>query len=382
MGDVIGPVEIGPVAHGGHWVGRWQGRVVFVRHALTGERVLVRVTAVAKRHAFGDAVEVLDAAPERVEPPCPIAADCGGCDFQHATPTHQRELKRRVVAEQLHRLAGLEWDGEVEAVEPLIGWRTRVRYHADPSAGEPVWGMHPPRSHAITPLPERGCLIAAPGLERPPAAPTASDTIAGAAAASGVVWFTPGEGRLVRESAAGRDFAVRADGFWQVHPRAAETLVAAVMEGLDPQAGERGLDLYCGVGLFAGALAARGVEVIGMEGSRSAVELAGRNVPEADFLAGSVGRLESRVRRFVDLVVLDPPRTGAGASVIEAVLARRPRAIAYVACDPAALARDLGYARAAGWEVDSLRAFDLFGMTHHIECVAILRPGGDRDGDA
>ncbi len=362
---------IGPVAHGGHWVARLDGRVVFVRHALSGERARVRITAVTARHLFGDAVEILEPAAERVAPPCPIARDCGGCDFQHVGVTHQRELKRRVVAEQLSRLAGLDWTGAVEAVEPAVGWRTRVRYHAGPEG----WGMHPHRSHAVTPLPDRGCLLAAPGLARPPFPPSAGvEQARGVAAADGVRWSTAGDDAVVHERADGQGYEVRSDGFWQVHPAAADTLVDAVLAGLRPRAGERALDLYCGVGLFAGALARRGVRVTGVEGNRAAVALARRNVPEARFHAGPVDRILARVAGRTDLVVLDPPRVGAGPRVLDAVLRRAPRAIAYVACDPAALARDLGHALRAGWRVDSLRAFDLFGMTHHVECVAVLVP--------
>jgi len=375
VGEVVDGLRVGPVAHGGHWVARaGDGRVVFVRGALEGELVRVRVTATAKRHAFGDAVEVLQAAPDRVEPPCPIAGDCGGCDLQHVRPDAQAGLKTQVVAEQLGRLAGFAWDGHVERVAPLTGWRTRVRYHADADG----WGMHPHRSNGVTPLPAAGCLIAAPGLGIPPQPPSGAVEVLGVAAADGVRWLSPGDGTVVRERAAGRDWRVRAAGFWQVHPAAADTLVTAVLDGLAPRAGESALDLYCGVGLFAGALTDRGVRVTGIEGDRAATLLAAQNVPGARFLRGSVERVLRRAPASVDLVVLDPPRTGAGASVLDAVLAREPRAIAYVACDPAALARDLGRALASGWTVASLRAFDLFPMTHHVECVAILVPGGVR----
>jgi tRNA/tmRNA/rRNA uracil-C5-methylase (TrmA/RlmC/RlmD family) len=371
VGEVLGGLRVGRVAHGGHWVARADdGRVVFVRGALEGEFVRVRVTATAKRHAFGDVVEVLQASPDRVEPPCPIAADCGGCDFQHVRLDAQAGLKRQVVAEQLGRLAGLSWEGQVERLEPLAGWRTRVRYHADAGA----WGMHPHRSGRVTPLPDQGCLIAAPGLSVPPPPPAGAAEILGVAAADGVHWLPPRDETVVRERAAGRDWRVRADGFWQVHPAAADTLVDAVVSGLAPRSWESALDLYCGVGLFAGALADHGVRVTGIEGSRAAASLAAENVPGGRFLAGSVDRQLRRAPASVDLVVLDPPRTGAGASVLDAVLALDPRAIAYVACDPAALARDLGRALASGWHLASLRAFDLFPMTHHIECVAILEP--------
>lgn len=374
VGELVGPLQVGPVAHGGHWVCRGaDGRVIFVRGALEGESVTVRLTAVNSRHAFGVAVDVVEPSAARVAPPCAIAAECGGCDFQHVAASAQAELKRQVVAEQLRRLARLDWQGEVEPVPPALGWRTRVRYHRDQDDAGAAWGMHPHRSHSVTPLPSVGCPIAAPALAVPP--PDAPGTaVRGVASADEVVWLAGGDDWPVTERAAGRTWQVQGDGFWQVHPRAADLLVDAVLDGLQPRSGETALDLYCGVGLFAGALAARGVRVRGIEGDRDAVELARRNVPEASFRAGRVERELRRAPGRVDLVVLDPPRTGAGPVVLDAVLARRPRAIAYVACDPAALARDLGHARAAGWAVDGVRAFDLFPMTHHVECVAMLRP--------
>lgn len=369
--SLIGPLRVTKVAHGGHWVSRTEdGRVVFLRGALEGELVRARITATAKRHAFADVIEVLEASPDRVLTPCGIADRCGGCDFQHVRPAAQLELKRQVVAEQLGRLAGLAWTGQVEAVPPVERWRTRVRYHFDGEA----WGMHPARSHAVTPLPEAGCLIAAEELLAPPVAASAGGSIVGVASADGVRWFSNETNDTVLEQAAGRTWRVAADGFWQVHPAAADTLVDAVLTGLAPRAGESAFDLYCGVGLFAGALVDRGVSVVGVEGSKTAVGHARTNVPEASFLAGSVDKALRRLPRAVDLVVLDPPRVGAGASVLGEILGRRPRAVAYVACDPASLARDLGLALAAGWRVDSLRAFDLFPMTHHVECVAILQP--------
>ncbi len=167
-----------------------------------------------------------------------------------------------------------------------------------------------------------------------------------------------------------------AAGFWQVHPGAADALVAAVLDGLRPQPEERAFDLYCGVGLFAGALADAGCRVWGVEYSQSALAHARRNLADvADRVRFSSARVEKALAGLpgtVDLVVLDPPRTGAGRAVVRAVTARGPRAIAYVACDPAALARDLATAAAEGYQPAEIRAFDLFPMTHHVECVAIL----------
>ncbi len=352
----IGPVEVGPIAHGGHCVARHDGRVIFVRHALPGERVLVQITD--ERHARfwrGDAVRVLEPSPERVRAPCPIAGPglCGGCDFQHVDLAAQRRLKAFVVAEQLRRLAGIDWAGEVEPVsspgtEDGLAWRTRMRYTLDEN-GRP--GLRAHRSHQVIPLPPGGCRIAAPGA-------------------------LDGSEGTVTEVAAGRRWQVAADGFWQVHPAAADILATAVADGLRPQPGERALDLYCGVGLFTGVIADFGCQVWAVEGNKTAVGHARTNLADVadrvEVIAGRVDHSLRRLPRAVDLVVLDPPRTGAGAAVMQAVTERSPRAIAYVACDPAALARDLSTAGKLGYRPMRITAYDLFPMTHHVECVAIL----------
>ncbi|MFW6599774.1 class I SAM-dependent RNA methyltransferase [Propionibacteriaceae bacterium Y2011] len=391
VGQVVGPLEVGPVAHGGHWVARWEGRVIFVRHTLPGELVRVRITDdTHARFWRGDAVEVITPAADRITPQCPISGPggCGGCDFQHVSPAGQRELKRAVVAEQLQRLASLDWDGEVEEV-PLPGpgadgvaadaddgvgdvpaWRTRMRYFADTQGN---WGLRAHRSHTVVPLPDQGCAIAAVPAPDPGTGAVADVVVDGFGDQHLIMDAEPmGSGADLVQIAGGIEFEVPVDGFWQVHPRAADMLAGAVLDGLEPRAGEQGFDLYCGVGLFAAALAGEGVRMWGVESGRAAVRCARRNVPGARFTAGQVGKVLHGLPKRTDLIVLDPPRQGAGKDVIRQVLARRPRAIAYVACDPAALARDLGTAREAGWEVIELRAFDLFPMTHHVECVAIL----------
>ena len=181
---------------------------------------------------------------------------------------------------------------------------------------------------------------------------------------------------VVTQRVGERTFEVSADGFWQSHLAAAEVLTRAVLRGLQPQPGERAFDLYCGVGVFAGALVDAGCRVWGVEGNKAAIEHARRNVPPASFFTGDVGRTLRKLPNRADLVVLDPPRTGAGKAVMTAVARLRPRAIAYVACDPAALARDLGYFVSHGYELTNLRGFDAFPMTQHVECIATLRPRG------
>ena len=388
-------VEVGDVAHGGHCVARHEGRVVFVRHTLPGERVVAEVTDGGSESRFlrADAVQILQPSPERRVPPCPFAGPgaCGGCDWQHTSAGFGRELKARVVSEQLRRLAGLEWSGSVEPVpgdEDGLRWRTRVEFTV---ATHRRLGLRKHRSHDVVPVDD--CLIAVPEIAATGVlAEPAGDGVTGV----DVTVTCDGEvvavdlpvdddvpdvvERVAVPGGGARDFAVSARGFWQVHPGAAATFVGAALDGLQPQPGEQVLDLYAGVGVFTAFLAdavGPAGRVLGLEGDARAVADGQQNLaglPQASLERADIGRAgwADAVGGRVDLVVLDPPRSGAGREVIREVLSRQPRRAAYIACDPAALARDLSYAADAGYHLGSLRAFDAFPMTHHVECVAIL----------
>lgn len=392
-------VEVGPVAHGGHCVARLDGQVVFVRHALPGERVRIDVTERSKRFLRADAVEVLDAARDRVEPPCRYAGTCGGCDFQHVSPSGQRRLLGAVVQEQLRRLAGLDRVVEVEAVEPEdLGWRTRVTYAID---DEGHAGLRRHRSHEVVEIDR--CLIAHPGAPEVPSARWEDGPVEAIVSSTGervVVADGPvpeeilpldgvvaRDGRVrsghgvVTERVRDRDFQISGSGFWQVHPRAARTLVDAVLAGAQVRPGERVLDLYGGAGLFAAFLAeATGPdgEVLSVEGARGGHADARRNLADLAQVRTMRASVEKALSRgqlgaAADVVVLDPPRTGSK-DAVRPIAELSPRRIVYVACDPAALARDLASFREQGYELVDLRAFALFPMTHHVECVAVLAP--------
>ncbi|WP_440898907.1 class I SAM-dependent RNA methyltransferase [Actinosynnema sp.] len=398
-------VEVGAVAHGGHCVARHEGRVVFVRHALPGELVRVLITSDnGGSFCRGDAVEVLRPSPDRVTPPCPFSGPgkCGGCDWQHASWGAQRDLKAAVVAEQLQRLAGVEREVEVE---PLPGghrdWRTRLRL-AVGRDGKPGFRGH--HSHDVIPVDH--CVIAAPHalddvLDRAwrPGSELAVTldstgkqhvTEIAPAQRRGGRRPTPGPSKLRRgsggavERAADRDWLVRADGFWQVHPHAADTLARVVGEWAACEPGDHAWDLYGGAGLFASVLAAQvgetgSVEVV--ESAANAVRDGQRALADLPQVKWHVGRVEDSVtraplaERSPSVVVLDPPRKGAGAAVLDAVAARRPTRVVYVACDPAALARDVALLAGHGYRLTQLRAFDAFPMTHHVECVALFTRG-------
>lgn len=377
-------LDIGPVAHGGHCVAQHAGRVVFVRHSIPGERVLARVTEGTEESRFlrADAVKVLAPSCDRVQPPCPYSGPgrCGGCDFQHVSLRRQRILLAEVIREQLQRLAGIDWPVEVEAVPGDVEglrWRTRVRFVAAPD-GRP--GLRKHRSHDVIPVAD--CRIASTELpDVAPALRAGADTAEAVLSATGeqVIVTDSKTAPVVTEWALTRSWQVHAGDFWQVHPGAADALVAAVIEGVQPSPGERCWDLYAGVGLFAAALA----QAVGREGAVIAVDSHRRAAESARLNLAGVGSVRvvaDRVDRFVrsriaqgrlDVVVLDPPRAGAGAGVVRGIAKRSPRAIAYVACDPAALARDLATLATLEYELVSLRAFCLFPMTAHVECVAI-----------
>ena len=422
-------VEVGPVAHGGHCIARTaEGQVLFVRHTLPGEKIIARVTEGESGSRFlrADAVTVIEASKDRVAAPCPYAGPgkCGGCDWQHVKPGAQRRLKGDVITEQLRRLAGLSpeeagWDGTVVPAEgdklpagEVPAWRTRVQYAIDEEGRA---GLRKHRSHEVQPIDH--CLIAAPGVselgieKRTWPTLSAVEAIAATGSHDRQVILTPKPGArlplveldkpvsvlrvdehdggihrvhgraFVRERADERTYRVGSGGFWQVHPQAAYTLVKAVMQGLMPRKGETALDLYCGVGLFAGSIAERVGEkgaVLGIESGKRAAEDARHNLKDLERVRIEHGKVDQILPRTgiteADLIVLDPPRAGAGKTTVTRLTTLGARRIAYVACDPAALARDLAYFRDGGYKVRTLRAFDLFPMTSHVECVAILEP--------
>lgn len=434
-------VEVGPVAHGGHCVARHQGRVVFVRHGIPGEKVRVRLTESGPEAKFwrGDVVEVLAASPDRVEHFWDLADSArswshrhppvGGAELGHISLERQRRLKAEVLAEQLHRLAGVHSDTAVEAVgEPGtpvaagLGWRTRTGFAVTP-AGK--LGMHAHRSDTILPVREMPLAVDAinalrlwdvdlQGIERlevaapangsrplvllVPAAGTRAKRLSAVLAQLpedvSVASFDPVKGEVLRlrgrtyvqETASGHDYRVTGDGFWQIHRDAPDALVGAVTgflhDGgfLEPGAGVA--DLYAGAGLFtaplADAVGATG-SVLSVEGSPGTSRDARKNLhdaPQVEIVQGRVERVLREKARTFDAILLDPPRAGAGKAVVNQLVEAGPRAVAYVSCDPASFARDVGYFQQSGWELAGLRAFDLYPHTHHMETVALLTPRG------
>ncbi|SMH33096.1 23S rRNA m(5)U-1939 methyltransferase [Rathayibacter oskolensis] len=405
-------LDISNVAHGGVFVARHEGRVVFVPDVLPGERVRVRVSEV--RHASfwrGEALEVLDASPHRVPHVWPEAAldrapeeRVGGAEFGHADPAHQRSLKRAVLEDSFLRFARREVTVEVAPVAGDVengglGWRTRNRLHVDDDGRV---GPYAARSHHVVtvdslPLATAASSVAAPLGQR--LAPGSVVDLVDAAGSEGaaVLVHDPSDKRarrdrtVVAEFVADRTFRVDRAGFWQVHRGAAATLFEAVQEAVDarladPRAANH--DLYGGVGLLAAALADRlgaGVRITSVESDARATEHALENLADQAgaravtarvdrYLREAIAQADSRERERwrAATVVLDPPRSGAGRAVTDALIELAPAQLVYVACDPVALARDVGSLASGGYELERLDGFDLFPHTSHVEAVARL----------
>jgi tRNA/tmRNA/rRNA uracil-C5-methylase (TrmA/RlmC/RlmD family) len=410
MGDMLGrevELDVTGIAHGGISVARLDGRVVFVSDTLPGEKVLARVTDDRKKSFWrAETVSVVEASPHRREHVWAAASvdrspeeRAGGAEFGHIELGHQRELKSQVLRDALTRTGGLPDEQATVQVEGLpgdderggTGWRTRVRLHLD-AEGRP--GQYAARSHNVVRVSDLP--LATPEVAE--AAPLA-DAFPGEEHVD-VLAPSTGGARLiigkqtpstVTEVVGDRTFQLDDGGFWQVHRHAAETLTSAVQQMVDPDRFEPGaanLDLYGGVGLLAAAVGdafGSRVRITSVESDERATEHASENL--ADWLGASA--VTARVDRWVRqaaaqatsaerdrfrtaTVVLDPPRSGAGRPVVDGIAELAPAQVVYVACDPVALARDLALFRDHGYDVDALRAFDLFPSTHHVETVVRL----------
>ena len=386
-GDLL-EVTIEKVAHGGHFIARHDGAVIFVRHALPGERCIIEVTSTGSSFNRADVVEVIEKSEHRVVAPCEYShrSGCGGCDFQHIDPAYQRQLKSDVIKEQFSRIAKMQVEIEVEAVSKATHWRTRAIATTNRNG---KLGFYKSRSHTVVPVSD--CLICVDGLGIKDLA--ASDLkgdmrveVSASNTGERTVALAPTRGEekarisegpvVLHENVLGRTLEVSQASFWQSNERAPEVLTQTVLQLADLKTGDHVLDLYGGVGLFTAAI----LEAVGtsghvdlIEGSKVATADAARNFAQysnVTIATGDVAKLLPRITA-ADVVVLDPPRDGAGKEAVAEIARLAPRSIVYVACDPAALARDTAYLADHSYSLVKLRAFDLFPMTHHIECVAL-----------
>ncbi|MBX3099118.1 MAG: class I SAM-dependent RNA methyltransferase [Salinibacterium sp.] len=407
MGEWAGKsieVDVTNIAHGGVSVARHEGRVVFVADAIPGERVIARVSDDSKAKFWrAETLTVVEPSEFRRDHVWSAAAlerdpadRAGGAEFGHIELAHQRELKRHVLTDSLKRMAGIESDVLVEALpgdeeRSGTGWRTRVRLHVGED-GRP--GPYAARSHRVIPVSDLPLatdeLAAAAPLDQDF---TGFDHVDVLNPSTGGTRLVIGDQKpsIITEVVAGREFRLSDRGFWQVHRSAAEALTQAVQGAIDPDAFDphaHNLDLYGGVGLFAAAVGDRfgaGTRITTVESDAKATDFAAENLSEWLGARAETARVERWVRELATsvspserarlaraTVVLDPPRSGAGKEVVDALAGLLPAQIVYVACDPVAFARDVELFSRHGYTLTALRAFDLFPHTHHLEAVGTL----------
>lgn len=365
------------------------GRVVFVRGGAPGDAVVV--TTVETKGQWRRAVvsEVVEAGPDRVEPPCPQRRlGCGGCDWQHLAVDAQLPAKIEIVRDAFRRTARLP-DAAIRAGAAVgaDSYRTTIRVVGD-ADGRPSYRLD--RSHDT--VPATGCLVAHASLrdllERITVTPEVEVTLRVSAATGertalwdrsrGEVTGLPddvgtGPAATIDEAVAGHRFQVSAASFFQSGPAAAELLVDAIRRAAPELADARVvLDAYAGVGLFAAAVTSAPTRVIAVESSRAAVADARVNLADRDARVerSEVGRWRPPAASpRVDVVVADPARSGLAKPGVAAVTGTEAPVVVLVSCDPVSAARDAGLLAADGYRHDGTEVLDVFPHTHHVECV-------------
>jgi 23S rRNA (uracil1939-C5)-methyltransferase len=381
-------VRIERILPGGAGMAHADGRTVLVSLAAPGDLVRVRIENVRGKVAFASIVEVIEPSPVRIEPPCPYFGRCGGCDFQQLDYRAQLEAKVWIIRDCLRRIARVEPPGEIAIVPSPLEWRYRARAQWQHDLARQRMGYFERGSHRICDIAE--CPVLVPELQETLSAlrdsmkenslsPEAEDFQA-VAGDEGVSLFPPlNEGEVAQASRviAGNRYRFSAEGFFQINQSLLPHLVSFALG--DAQ-GDAAVDLYCGVGLFTLPLARRFKRVTGVEGNASAAAYARRNLADARLEnaaveCASVGEwlsANAHARAPVDLVLLDPPRSGLEEGGASGILELRPQRIVYVSCDPATLARDLRELLEGGYALGTVTAFDMFPQTHHVETVAFL----------
>ena len=371
----------------------YEGRNVFVDYGMPGERVVAEIDVERPHALFGRVVEVLEAAPGRVEAPCEYFGECGGCQWQHVAYDRQLEFKRELVMEQLQRIGGFE--------EPIVfptvgaenpwGYRNHVRFTAK-SRGE--IGFVRRGTHRFLRIDR--CLIADDWVND--AIPLVQGRAGGlhqVAIRRGVKTgellvhpnldhlgtSIPSGQKYYHEEVLGHRFRISGASFFQTNTQQAERLICLVRDKLYLRPRETLVDAYAGVGTFAVVLAEDVKRVIAIEESSAAVDDALVNTqgfPHIQYYMGKVEDVLGGIDEEMDALILDPPRIGVHAAAIGAVLRKAPGRIVYVSCDPSTLARDLrllvdGLADGGRYDLLDVTPVDMFPQTHHIECVASLR---------
>jgi tRNA/tmRNA/rRNA uracil-C5-methylase (TrmA/RlmC/RlmD family) len=385
-------LDTGAPANGGSCVAHYEGRVVFVRYALPGERVRVRVTADRGSYWHAEAIEVIEPSPDRTASLCPIAGvdGAGCCDLAFARPEAARVLKAKMVANQLERLGGHHWSGDGEPLSDAgpTGWRTRVRLGVGPDHHP---GFH--RYHSEELVTDLRCAQLPAGmldgLAETDCPPGAQLHVAVDDDDQRHVVRTVRDGRRTEtkvvegayqavQRVGRRTWRVPVTVFWQAHRDAAEVYSSLVADWAQPGAGMTAWDLYGGAGVFAAVLGdavGESGRVLNVDTSRAATRAARAallDLPQVEVITDSVRRALAVQRAGADVAVLDPPRSGAGREVVDLLAAAGVPRVVHIGCEAASFARDIGLYLGHGYTVEKIRVFDAFPLTHHTECVALL----------
>jgi 23S rRNA (uracil1939-C5)-methyltransferase len=365
-------------------------RVVFVPRVLTGERVEAVVTRVTSRFARAECRRILAPSPARVAPACPHYGACGGCCYQQAAYPLQLQLKQKQVADILQRIGGLTAPVEPVAASPLAyGYRNKLTLHGP---GQPAMQ----RAAGGGLLPVAHCALAGDGINRRLAEVTelrlkpGEDLVIRGNAAGEVFTYRESSRRqsseraapaIIEETLAGKKFQVPLRSFFQVNHAVHELLLARLARFGEEEPDLNLVDAYCGAGIFALALAGHAKRVFGIEADPAAAACAAGNAAALGITNARFqrGRVEDRLRPALresgaerTCAILDPPRAGCDARVLDVLQRERPRRILYLACVPPVLARDLKALCAGGYEVRRIVPFDMFPQTAHVEVLAEL----------
>ncbi len=373
--SLVGPLTIEGVAHGGDGLARNGGKAVFVRGAVPGDVVMVSITEGKARFDRAEPAEILQPSAHRVVAPCPVFGVCGGCTWQMATWSAQLAWKAEVVRSQLEHLGRLE----VEVLEPIAPSDPyRYRNRVDLRVFRGSAAMLAAGSHDSVAIED--CLLAVDAIGefvRGHDWASARGKVTLRAGSEGVVAIGSGPRLLdVREAVVhhevgGHRFRVSGRTFFQVNTAGAEELVRLMLQALGRlQPTDRLVDGYAGGGLFAAVLAARVGSVSAVESDRFSVADLAINAPDVSIVSHRMERAFEHLAPAADLIVVDPPRQGLGAVVVEGLVRLGARAIAYVSCDPASFARDARLLVDAGYTLDWVQPVDMFPQTPHIETVS------------
>jgi 23S rRNA (uracil1939-C5)-methyltransferase len=386
-------VEIERILPGGFGLAHAEGLTLFVPLAAPGDIVRIQVNRVRGKVGFATINEVVKPSPLRVEPPCPYFGRCGGCDFQQLTYEAQLNSKIEIIEDCLRRVGKIKTLPPISIVPSPQAWQYRSRAGWQINIENQRLGYFEGGSHKICDV--ELCAVLDPELQRVLEI-LRGEMRAGTLQARGELEVVAGDAGIsvapplggfetaeVRRVVGAEEYAFNARSFFQINHRLLAPLIEeALRDEANTSATHDGtaVDLYCGVGLFTIPLARRFARVIGVESNSDAVRFAHHNLEHARLDNAQV--VNSSVREWLwanedltgqmEFLLLDPPRTGAEPGAIGGIVRMKPKMISYVSCDPATLARDLQQLLSNGYVLETVKAFDLFPQTHHVETVTHL----------